>query len=263
MPPETALLSVERISKRFGGICALQDISFQVGQAEIVGLVGDNGAGKSTFINILMGVIAPDAGEIRFDGRRVRFTSPKQARQAGIEPVYQQSALADLMNLWRNFFLGRELVRWVGPFRLLDKKAMRRASMAIVNEIGVGLRSADEGVRRLSGGERQAICIGRSMHFDAKLLLLDEPTAALSVRETRRVLRFAEESKSRGVSVIIVDHNIHHIYPIVDKFVVLDRGRKLAEINQCDVCAEDVIQVVASGRYECGQGAAPSEEENA
>ncbi len=261
MPHNTPILSAKSISKRFGGICALEDISFDVERGQVVGLVGDNGAGKSTFISILMGVVTPDTGEIHFDGHRVRFKSPRDAREAGIEPVYQQSALADLMNLWRNFFLGREMVRRLGPFRLLDKKAMRQASMAIVKEIGVGLRSPEEGVRRLSGGERQAICIGRSMHFDAKLLLLDEPTAALSVRETRRVLRFAEERRDRGVSVIIVDHNIHHIYPIVDKFVVFDRGTKIAEINKCDVCAEDVIQAVASGKYECGQNSTTSDGE--
>jgi len=246
----TALLSAQGISKTFGGIAALQDVSFDVGEAEVVGLVGDNGAGKSTFISILMGVIPPDTGSIRFDGQEARFRSPREAREAGIEPVYQQSALVDLMNLWRNFFLGREITRRIGPFRILDKKAMKQASMAIVKEVGVGLRAADEGVSNLSGGERQAICIGRSMHFDAKLLLLDEPTAALSVRETRRVLRFAEESRERGVSVIIVDHNIHHIYPIVDKFVVFERGRKLAEIRPDEASAEDVIRTITLGRHD-------------
>jgi len=245
---EPALLSARGISKTFGGIAALQDVSFDVGRPEIVGLVGDNGAGKSTFISILMGVVPPDSGSISFDGQEARFRSPRDAREAGIEPVYQQSSLVDLMNLWRNFFLGREITRSIGPFRILDKRAMKRASMEIVKEIGVGLRAADEGVSNLSGGERQAICIGRSMHFDAKLLLLDEPTAALSVRETQRVLRFAEESRDRDVSVIIVDHNIHHIYPIVDKFVILERGKKLAEMRPEDASAEDVIKTISLGR---------------
>ena len=255
MQPDTALLSAQGISKSFGGIAALADVSFDVGQAEIVGLVGDNGAGKSTFISILMGVTPPDTGSIQFDGQQARFRSPREAREAGIEPVYQQSALVDLMNLWRNFFLGREITRRIGPFRFLDKKAMKEASMGIVKEIGVGLRAADEGVSNLSGGERQAICIGRSMHFDAKLLLLDEPTAALSVRETQRVLRFAKERRKRGVSVIIVDHNIHHIYPIVDKFVVLERGRKIAEIRPDEATAEDVIRTISLGHYEAREGA--------
>jgi simple sugar transport system ATP-binding protein len=245
--PRTTLLSAQGISKSFGGIAALQDVSFDIGQAEVVGLVGDNGAGKSTFISILMGVIPPDTGSIFFDGQEARFSSPREARESGIEPVYQQSALVDLMNLWRNFFLGREIVRRVGPFHILDKRAMRQASMKIVKEVGVGLRAADAGVSNLSGGERQAICIGRSMHFDAKLLLLDEPTAALSVRETQRVLRFAEESRERGVSVLIVDHNIHHIYPIVDKFVILERGKKIAEMRPDEASAEDVIKAITQG----------------
>lgn len=244
MQPKTALLSAQGVSKSFGGIAALQDVSFDIGQAEIVGLVGDNGAGKSTFISILMGVVPPDTGSIFFDGREAQFRSPREARESGIEPVYQQSALVDLMNLWRNFFLGREITRRVGPLQILDKRAMRQASMTIVKEVGVRLRTADEGVSNLSGGERQAICIGRSMHFDAKLLLLDEPTAALSVRETQRVLRFAEESRERGVSVLIVDHNIHHIYPIVDKFVILERGKKIAEMSPDEASAEDVIKTI-------------------
>ena len=257
MPHKTALLCAKGISKKFGGIAALEDVSFDVGESEIVGLVGDNGAGKSTFISILMGVVPPDTGNIFFDGQNAQFRSPRDAREAGIEPVYQQSALVDLMNLWRNFFLGREITRRIGPFHILDKKAMKEASFSIVKEVGVGLRAADEGVSNLSGGERQAICIGRSMHFDAKLLLLDEPTAALSVRETQRVLRFAEESRERGVSVIIVDHNIHHIYPIVDKFVVLERGKKIAELRPNEVSAEDVIRTITLGKHRGGKEDTP------
>lgn len=252
MQHENTILSVRGLSKRFGGVRALEGVSFGVGREQVVGLVGDNGAGKSTFISILMGVFPADSGEIVFDGRPARFRSPREAREAGIEPVYQQAALADLMNLWRNFFLGREITRTVGPLRLLDKKAMRKASMDIVHEIGVGLRHAEEGVGFLSGGERQAICIGRSMHFDAKLLLLDEPTAALSVKETSRVLRFAAESRDRGVSTIIVDHNIHNVYPIVDKFIVFDRGRKIAECERDCVTPEDIIHIITTGRYEAG-----------
>jgi len=241
------LLRIINISKQFGGVRALNNVSFDVGHKEIVGLVGDNGAGKSTIINVLMGVFSPDSGQIVFDGEIVHFSSPRDARTAGIEPVYQQAALVDLMPLWRNFFLGREVNHKVGPFWFLDKRAMRRASMNIVRDIGVGVRHADESVDFLSGGERQAICIGRSMYFDAKLLLLDEPTAALSIKESRRVLQFAEESRERGLSVIIVDHNIYHIFPIVDKFVVLNRGEKIAEIEKEKVSPEEVIRVITTG----------------
>jgi len=250
MQNETTLLSAIEVSKAFGGVRALDKVSFEVNRGEIVGLVGDNGAGKSTFINVLMGVFRPDSGKIIFDGKETHFASPREAREAGIEPVYQQASLVDLMCLWRNFFLGREVTHKIGPFRFLDKRAMRKASMAIIRNIGVGLRTADESVSFLSGGERQAICIGRSMYFDAKLLLLDEPTAALSVKESQRVLRFAGESRDRGVSVIIVDHNIHHIYPIVDKFIALDRGKKVAELPKHEVTPEEVIRVITTGRYQ-------------
>ena len=249
MQSETALLSAIEVSKTFGGVRALDSVSFDVNRGEIVGLVGDNGAGKSTFISVLMGVLRPDSGKIMFDGKETLFRSPRDAREAGIEPVYQQASLVDLMCLWRNFFLGREIIHKLGPFRFLDKRVMKNTSMAITRDIGVGLRTADESVSFLSGGERQAICIGRSMHFDAKLLLLDEPTAALSVKETQRVLRFAEESRDRGVSVIIVDHNIHHVYPIVDKFVVFDRGRKIAELPKQKVTPEEIIQVITTGQH--------------
>ena len=248
MQNDGPLLEVRHASKMFGQVRALNNVSFSVNKAEIVGLVGDNGAGKSTIISTLMGVYPPDEGEIFFDGKRVRFSSPREAREAGIEPVYQQASLVDLMSLWRNFFLGREITRRIGPFRYLDKKAMKEASIAITRDIGVGLRTPDANVSFLSGGERQSICIGRSMYFDAKLLLLDEPTTALSVKETRRVLNFAAESRERGISVIIVDHNIHHIYPVVDRFVVLDRGSKVAELVREEVTAEDVIQVITAGR---------------
>jgi simple sugar transport system ATP-binding protein len=250
MPNEGPLLEVKGISKTFGQIRALDNVSFLLEKAEIIGLVGDNGAGKSTIISVLMGVYPPDEGEILFCGKKAQFSSPRDAREAGIEPVYQQASLVELMNLWRNFFLGREITRRIGPFHFLDKRTMKEASFGITQDIGVGLRTPDENVSFLSGGERQAICIGRSMYFDAKLLLLDEPTAALSVKETQRVLKFAEECRRRGVSVIIVDHNIHHIYPIVDKFVVLDRGSKIAELNREDVTAENVIQVITVGRYD-------------
>jgi len=243
------LLEVVGLGKRFGTVRALHNVSFGVAESEIVGLVGDNGAGKSTLINLLMGVYPPSEGEIHFDGKRVRFASPSESRKQGIEPAYQHSALVEMMSLWRNFFLGREIERRVGPFQFLDRRRMREECMRSMRDIGVNVRSAEEGVRHLSGGERQSICIGRCMHFGAKLLLLDEPTAALSVRETERVLAYARAVKEQGISEIIVDHNIYHIYPVVDKFIVLDHGNKLAELKKADVTPEDVINIVRTGQY--------------
>jgi simple sugar transport system ATP-binding protein len=254
MSKKGPVLRVIELSKSFGGVQALKKISFDLDSQEIVGLVGDNGAGKSTLINLLMGVFPPDEGEIYFDGEAAYFSSPEESRKAGIEPVYQQTTLIDLMNLWRNFFLGREITYKVGPFSFLDKEAMEKASMNLMNKIGVHVRSGHEGVNFLSGGERQSVCLGRCMHFKAKLLLLDEPTAALSVKETEKVLDFIGKVKEQGLSVIIVDHNIYHIYPIVDKFVILDRGIKIAEFRKDDLSPEDIIQTIRTGHHEPNRG---------
>ncbi|MGD0728231.1 MAG: ATP-binding cassette domain-containing protein [Spirochaetia bacterium] len=235
------VLEVRNLSKSFGAVQALSNVSFTVGKSEIVGLVGDNGAGKSTIINLLMGVYQPDEGEIYFEGKRVKFDSPRDSRATGIEPVYQNTAVVDMMNLWRNFYLGREVTKSFGPFSVLDKKEMKKKSIEMMWEIGVHVREADESVQYMSGGERQSLCIGRCMEFSGKLLLLDEPTAALSLKETDKVLKFAESVREKGLSEIIVDHNIIHIYPIVDKFVIMGRGRKVAELRKTDVSAEDVI----------------------
>jgi simple sugar transport system ATP-binding protein len=235
------VLEVRNLSKSFGAVQALAGVSFTVDRGEIVGLVGDNGAGKSTIINLLMGVYPPDTGEIYFEGRRVAFHSPRDSRATGIEPVYQNAAVVDLMNLWRNFYLGREMKRRLGPISVLDKKEMRKRSIEMMWDIGVHVRGADESVQYMSGGERQSLCIGRCMEFSGRLLLLDEPTAALSLKETDKVLKFAESVREKGLSEIIVDHNITHIYPIVDKFVVMGRGRKVTELQKADVSVEDVI----------------------
>lgn len=242
------VLQAVSLSKSFAGVQALEDVSFEVGPQEIVGLVGDNGAGKSTLINLITGVYKPDRGKMLFEGEEVSFRSPADSRKRGIEPVYQNTAIVDLMNVWRNFYLGRELTHKVGPFHFLDRKRMAETTMAVMRDVGVHVRSADEGVAFLSGGERQSLCIGRCMTFDAKLVLLDEPTNALSITETRKVLDFATSVREKGMSEIIVDHNIHHIYPIVDKFVVLQRGRKVAELNKADVTAEDVIHAITKVR---------------
>jgi simple sugar transport system ATP-binding protein len=235
------VLEVRNLSKSFGAVQALSNVSFTVGKGEIVGLVGDNGAGKSTIINLLMGVYQPDEGEIYFEGKRVTFDSPRNSRATGIEPVYQNTAVVDLMNLWRNFYLGREVTKSFGPFSVLDKKEMKKKSIEMMWDIGVHVREADESVQYMSGGERQSLCIGRCMEFSGKLLLLDEPTAALSLKETDKVLKFAESVREKGLSEIIVDHNIIHIYPIVDKFLIMERGRKVTELRKTDVSAEEVI----------------------
>jgi ABC-type sugar transport system, ATPase component len=240
------VLEVKNLTKSFGAVEAITDVSFAVGEREIIGLVGDNGAGKTTIINLLMGVFPPDKGEIFFEGKKVRFNSPRDSRNAGIEPVYQNTAVVDLMNLWRNFYIGREITKSFGPIHILDRKKMMHDCLEVMHDIGINVHEADGNVSFLSGGERQSLCIGRCMKFGGKLLLLDEPTAALSVKETQKVLDFAESVRKKGMSEIIVDHNIYHIYPIVDRFIIMGRGKKITELKKSEVTPEDVIKVLIS-----------------
>ncbi|UNQ73659.1 ATP-binding cassette domain-containing protein [Infirmifilum sp. NZ] len=243
------LLEMRKIVKRFGRVEALRGVDFHVGRGEVVGLVGDNGAGKSTLVKIIAGVYQPDEGEIYWEGQPRIFRDPAEARAAGVEIVYQHLALIDLLSISRNIFLGREPTKKIGPFTFLDRRAMDEQAWSIIQSIGLKrLRSPSERVAKLSGGERQSVAIGRAMHFKAKLLILDEPTAALSVRETRRVLDHVLEVKNQGVSVIIISHNIYHVYEVADRIVVLDHGRKIADTPKEEVTPEEVIEIIRKGQ---------------
>ena len=242
------LLKVVNVWKRFGTVTALKGVSFEVGRGEVVGLLGDNGAGKSTMAKIIAGVFPPDEGEIWFDGRKVRWSSPKEAREAGIEIVYQDLALIDLLSIARNFFLAREPVKKIGPLMLLDLKKMKTESLKKAREIGVRISDPDVRVAALSGGERQAIAIARAVYFKAKLVILDEPTASLSVRETHKVLELVKELKNKGISIIFITHNVYHVYEVADKFVILDKGVKIAEYTKDEVSAEDIIETIRLGK---------------
>jgi len=244
------LVQMVNISKSFGTVQALKNVDFDVGRQEVMGLVGDNGAGKSTLIKILTGVFPPDTGEIYFEGKKVEIRSPKEARDLGIETVYQDLALIPLMSISRNFFLGREPVIRVGPFRFMDKRKMDVTVRQVLSEIGINVRSPEEPVAILSGGERQSVAIGRALHFGAKLLILDEPTSALSVRETHKVLDFILEAKDRGLSIIFITHNIYHVYSVADRFTILEHGRKVATLNKAEVSAEDIIEIIRLGYKE-------------
>lgn len=247
MNDRVPLVQMINISKNFGTVQALKNVDFDVHHREVMGLVGDNGAGKSTLIKILTGVFPPDTGEIYFEGKRVVIRSPKEARAMGIETVYQDLALIPLMSVSRNFFLGREPVACFGPFRFLDKRKMDRVVLDVLSQIGISVRSPDEPVAVLSGGERQSVAIGRALHFGAKLLILDEPTSALSVRETHKVLDYILEAKKRGLSIIFITHNIYHVYSVADRITILEHGRKVATLQKSEVTAEEVIEIVRSG----------------
>lgn len=238
------LVEMRGIKKSFGRVQALKGVDFWVKRNEIVGLLGDNGAGKSTLIKILVGYYRPDEGEIYFEGRKVSFKSPWDSRKLGIETVYQDLALVNLMPIWRNFFLGREVMK--GPFGTLDVKRMKKITIEALKDIGIFVRSPDETVAFLSGGERQAIAIARAIHFGAKLLILDEPTAALSVGETQRVLEHILEAKRRGIAVIFITHSIYHVYEVADRFVLLEKGEKIGDLEKSETTPEKIMEIIAA-----------------
>ena len=240
------LVEMRGIKKSFGRVQALKGVDFHVKRQEIVGLLGDNGAGKSTLIKILVGYHQPDEGEIYFEGKKVFFRSPWDSRKVGIETVYQDLALVNLMPIWRNFFLGREIIRRIGPVKVLDVRKMKKIAREVLKDVGIFIRSPDETVAFLSGGERQAVAIARAIHFGAKLLILDEPTAALSVGETRKVLEHILEAKKQGISVIFITHNIYHVYEVADRLVLLEKGEKIGDYDKKAVTPEKVMDIIAA-----------------
>jgi simple sugar transport system ATP-binding protein len=208
--------------------------------------VGDNGAGKSTLLKIFAGYLEPTSGTLRFMGRDARFRTPADARAMGIEAVYQDLAIVDQLSLWRNFFLGKEIVRSLGPLRILRRRQMRQEAAAAISQLGLTrVRSADQPVWTLSGGERQSVAITRAMHFGAKLLLLDEPTAALSVRETRNVLQSIGHARKQGLGVLYIDHNMSHVLPVADRIVLLELGRVVRVIDRGEVSVEELQDLIA------------------
>ncbi len=245
---KTPLVRMENIVKKFGVVTVLTGVDFYVEAGEIVALLGDNGAGKSTLIKILTGVHNPTAGQIYFEGQPVTVRNPHDAHALGIETVYQDLALVNLMSISRNFFLGRELEWGFGPVKFLDRKQMNEQTRASLQEIGIEIRSPHEKVGSMSGGERQSIAIGRAVHFGAKLLILDEPTSALSVGETRKVLDYARNAKARGLGVIFITHNVSHVMQVADRYVVIRHGRKAADYKKGEVTEKDVADLITGAR---------------
>ncbi len=222
------LLELRKISKHFGAIEALSEVDLSVDSGEIVGLMGDNGAGKSTLVKIIAGNFPPSSGEIRLEGRTVHFHRPADAREAGIEVVYQDLALCNNLTAAANVFLARESKRRVGPLALLNDPEMNQRSMALFGELKSETRPADE-VRRMSGGQRQAVAIARTRLKDAKLVLMDEPTAAISVRQVAEVLDLIRRLRDQGIAVILISHRMPDVFAVADRIVVLRRGYKRAD----------------------------------
>lgn len=240
MAEATHLVEMRDISKRFGGVRALQDVDFAVGRGEVVGLVGDNGAGKSTLIKILAGVYPPDKGEIVFEGRSVRFANPQEAKAHGIETVFQELALVETLDVVGNIFLGRERTR--GPF--LDRARMRGEARALLQELDAHVDSLHAWVRELSGGQRQVVAIARALHARPKLVILDEPTAALAVPEARKVLRLIRRLREGRVAVVFISHTLQHVLEVADRIVVLRKGRKVGDLPTEEADLERIVKLI-------------------
>ena len=240
------LMRLVNIRKAYGSVQALSGVDLHVNEGEIVALLGDNGAGKTTLIKILSGVVQPDAGSITLRGKPVRFRSSADAIRSRIETIFQSSALVDQLSVSRNLFLGREPSRRIlGILPRLSKRTMNEESTKLLKEMGLHRDLDPESrIAALSGGERQSIAIARAMHFDADLIILDEPTNNLGVDETRRVLQFIRDAKAKGRSSIFITHNIFHVFQVTDRIVVLRRGRKVADIPTSDTTIEEIERLI-------------------
>ena len=242
------LLEADHISKYYGNIVALNDISTYVDAGEVTCILGDNGAGKSSFIKILSGVHQSDKGRLLVEGEEVHFSSPRDARAAGIATVYQDLAMVPLMSIWRNFFLGAEPRKGFGPLQWFDSGKAKSIVRRELSEMGIDIRDPDQAVGTLSGGERQSVAIARAVYFGARVLILDEPTSALGVKQAGVVLKYILQARERGVAVIFITHNPHHAYPVGDRFVILNRGQSLGAFEKSEIDRQELVRLMAGGK---------------
>lgn len=242
------ILQLENISKYFGPVIALNGVTLRLKRGEVHCLLGDNGAGKSTLIKTLAGVHAPDQGQYLVNGEPVRFRSPRDALDAGIATVYQDLALVPLMSVARNFFMGREPVRRLfGVLPVMDHAAAEAIATEKLGEMGIRVRNAGQMIGTMSGGEKQCLAIARAIHFGAQVLILDEPTAALGVKQSANVLKLILRARQRGISVIFITHNANHAYPVGDSFTLLNRGKSLGTYAKADISKEALLDMMAGG----------------
>ena len=247
MTDTTPLIEARSISKYFGSVIALEDVSMQVRAGEVICLLGDNGAGKSTLIKIFSGVHRADKGSLLIDGEETGFDSPRDAIDRGIATVHQDLAMIPLMGISRNFFLGREPIKGRGPFKRFDVACADRTTHEELDKIGIDIRDTSQPVATLSGGERQSVAIARAVYFGAKVLILDEPTSALGVKEAGIVLRYVARAKGQGLGVIFISHNVYHAYPVGDRFTILDRGRSSGTFDKGEISQEEIEKMMAGG----------------
>lgn len=240
------LLRMENIHKWFEKVHALKGVDFEVNAGEVVALIGDNGAGKSTLMHILVGFVTPNKGKIYLRGKEVNIYSPSDARKLGIEMVYQDTATIGSMSVMQNIFLDREKIKSIGPIKIIDKKKMKNESEKLTKILGLRIASPDQEVRFCSGGERQGIAISRAMYFKAKVVILDEPIAALSIKGAEKVMSFMRELKNKNIAVIIIVHDLSKGYSIADRFVILSLGRKIADIRKKETSIDELRDVLVS-----------------
>lgn len=245
MSNKQPILEVRHLSKFFGSVIALSNVSMDLFRGEVHCLLGDNGAGKSTLIKTLSGVHKPSEGEYLVEGRTVDFNSPRDALDRGIATVYQDLAMIPLMSISRNFFLGSEPIKKIGPIKMFNTKFADRVAREEMAKMGIDVRDPSQPVGTLSGGERQSVAIARAVYFGAKVLILDEPTAALGVKQAGTVLRYIAQSRAKGVAVVFITHNPHHAYAVGNRFTILKRGRTLGTFTKGELPREEMVRMMS------------------
>jgi ABC-type sugar transport system ATPase subunit len=253
------LLRAVNLTKRFGGLVAVDNVSLDVNVGEVVGLVGDNGAGKSTLIKMISGVYRPDAGEVYFNDHQLTFSGPREARDMGIETIYQDLALAENLDVGSNIFLGREVKRphLGGLIQTLDRQKMRVESANVLSRLEIHVPSLTQQIRNLSGGQRQAVAIARSIYWNARLMIMDEPTAALGVTEQRKVLTLVRTLCDQGVPVIIISHNMQDVFAVADRIVIMRRGKKVGERIAAQTTPDEVVSLMVGAEAVHEMGVIP------
>jgi ABC-type sugar transport system ATPase subunit len=255
----TPLFQAVNLTKRFGGLTAVDNTSLDVNVGEVIGLVGDNGAGKSTFIKMVAGVYQPDEGELFFEDRKVSFSGPREARDMGIETIYQDLALAENLDVGSNIFLGREMKKRYlgGAIKTLDRTKMREESAKVLSRLDIHIPSLTQQIRNLSGGQRQSVAIARTIYWNAKMVIMDEPTAALGVAQQRDVLRLVRTLCDQGVPVILISHNMQDVFAVSDRIVVMRRGKKVGERLSKETTPDEIVSLMVGAEAVHEMGVIP------
>jgi simple sugar transport system ATP-binding protein len=243
MPESQTTLSIRSVSKHFGGVAAVEEVSLQVGAGQVVGIVGDNGAGKSTLIKIVSGVYAPDKGEVFLGDQRIDGMSPRAVRELGVETIYQDLALAGNLDVAANIFLGREPVK-PRLLRIVDRRKMHAESRNTLVDLGFEVTDTSKRVRELAGGQQQGIAIARAVHWKARLLIMDEPTASLDMSETQNIYKTIADLRARGFSIVIISHNLQDIFSVADRVMVMRLGRKVGELDVAETDMDSVVRLI-------------------